>query len=128
MIKDRAETEADLGTLLPRDALCLSEASFWLPRRRPAPGSRPRGLEFLVPVLLLRRRMRFRLTRSAGEREKEPAGQCFWGAESSPGQRPTRGKLLAGAASSLRATALNATSLLSTTLFPQALAELKAAA
>lgn len=68
MMRDRAETEADLGTRLPREALCLSGTSFWVLSRRPPLGSRLRGVEFLVPVLLLRRRMRFRLTRSAAQR------------------------------------------------------------
>lgn len=75
MMRDRAETEADLGTRLPGEALCLSGTSFWLPSRRLPPGSRPRGVEFLVPVLLLRRRIRFRLTRSAAQR----GGGRVWG-------------------------------------------------
>ena len=75
MMRDRAETEADLGTRPPGEALCLSATSFWLLSRRLPPGSRPRGVEFLVPVLLLRRRMRFRLTRSAAQRR----GRRVWG-------------------------------------------------
>lgn len=74
-MRDRAETEADLGTRLPREALCLSGKSFWVLSRRPPLGSRLRGVEFLVPVLLLRRRMRFRLTRSAAQR----GGGRVWG-------------------------------------------------
>lgn len=75
MMRDRAETEADLGTRLPGEDFCLSGTSFWLLSRRLPPGSGPRGVEFLVPVLLLRRRMRFRLTRSAVQRE----GGRVWG-------------------------------------------------
>lgn len=75
MMRDRAETEADLGTRPPVEVLCLSGTSFWLLSRRLPPGSRPRGVEFLVPVLLLRRRMRFRLTRSAAQR----GGGRVWG-------------------------------------------------
>lgn len=74
-MRDRAETEADLGTRLPSEALCLSGTSLWVLSRRPPLGSRLRGVEFLVPVLLLRRRMRFRLTRSAAQRE----GGRVWG-------------------------------------------------
>lgn len=75
MMRDKAETEADLGTRLPGEALGFSTPSLWQLSRRLLPGSKPRGAEFLVPVLLLRRRMRFRLTRSAAQREEE------WGAE-----------------------------------------------
>lgn len=74
MMRDRAETEADLGTRLPGEVLGFSIPSFWLLSRRLLPGSKPLGAEFLVPVLLLRRRMRFRLTRSA-EREEEGGGK-----------------------------------------------------
>lgn len=69
MIRDRAETEADLGTLLPEDTLCFSGVFFGLPSLRPSPGSRALGVEFLVPVLLLRRRMRLRLKISADNAE-----------------------------------------------------------
>lgn len=74
MMRDRAETEADLGTRLPGEVLGFSVPSFWLLSRRLLPGSKPLGAEFLVPVLLLRRRIRFRLTRSA-EREEEGGGK-----------------------------------------------------
>lgn len=76
MMRDRAETEADLGTRPPGEVLCLSGTSFWLFSRRLPPGSRPRGVEFLVPVLLLRRRMRFRLTRSAAQRGRGKVWGC----------------------------------------------------
>ena len=69
MMRDKAETEADLGTRLPGEALGFSTPSLWQLSRRLLPGSKPRGAEFLVPVLLLRRRMRFRLTRSADSDE-----------------------------------------------------------
>lgn len=76
-MRDRAEMEADLGTRLPSTALCLSGISFWQLSRRLPLGSRPWGVEFLVPVLLLRRRMRFRLARSAVQR----GGGSVWGHE-----------------------------------------------
>lgn len=69
-MSDRAETEADLGTLPPEEMRCFPGVSFWPLSRRPLSGSRPRGLEFFVPVLLLRRRTRFKLARSAGSRTK----------------------------------------------------------
>lgn len=84
-MRDRAETEADLGTRLPREALCLSGTSFWVLSRRPPLGSRLRGVEFLVPVLLLRRRIRFRLTRSAAQ----TGGGRVWGCRSHPVPRRT---------------------------------------
>lgn len=52
MIRDRAETDADLGTFPPQGSLCLSGVSNWLPKRRGPVGSL--GDECLAPVLLLR--------------------------------------------------------------------------
>lgn len=52
MMSDRAETEADLGTLPPQGSLCLSGVSSWLPKRRGPAASL--GDECFPPVLLLR--------------------------------------------------------------------------
>lgn len=52
MMSDRAETEADFGTLPPQETLCLSGVSSWLPKRRGPVASL--GDECFPPVLLLR--------------------------------------------------------------------------
>lgn len=67
MMSDRADTEADLGTRPPLgEVLDFSGAeSLWLPRRRPRPASRARGVECRAPVLLLRRRAWLRAAVSA---------------------------------------------------------------
>lgn len=69
MMRDRADTEADLGTrppLPPGEALGFSgPGSLELPRRRPLPASRGRGVECRAPVLLLRRRAWLRTAVSA---------------------------------------------------------------
>lgn len=78
MMRDRADTEADLGTRPPlgetRDF--SGAGSLEPPRRRPRPASRARGVECRAPVLLLRRRAWLRAAVSAG-------GQQGWG---QPGQ------------------------------------------
>lgn len=62
MMRDKADTEADLGTRLPPppppgEARGFSgPGSLGPPRRRPLPPSRGRGVECRAPVLLLRRR------------------------------------------------------------------------
>lgn len=74
MMRDRADTEADLGTRPPlgetRDF--SGAGSLEPPRRRPRPASRARGVECRAPVLLLRRRAWLRAAVSAG-------GQQGWG-------------------------------------------------
>lgn len=69
MMRDRADTEADLGTRLPLppgEARGFSgPGSLEPPRRRPLPASRGRGVEFQAPVLLLRRRAWLRTAVSA---------------------------------------------------------------
>lgn len=67
MMRDRAETDADLGTFPPQGSLCLSGVSSWLPKRRGPAGSL--GDECLAPVLLLRIRIlrRFDTTTSAAD-------------------------------------------------------------
>lgn len=74
MMRDRADTDADLGTrpplllLLPPlgAALGLSMAgSLVAPSRRPRPVSKARGVECRAPVLLLRSRAWLRPTGSA---------------------------------------------------------------
>lgn len=74
MMRDRADTEADLGTRPPlgetRDF--SGAGSLEPPRRRPRPASRARGVECRAPVLLLRRRAWLRAAVSAG-------GQHGWG-------------------------------------------------
>lgn len=67
MMSDRADTEADLGTRPPLgEVLDFSGAeSLGLPRRRPRPASRARGVECRAPVLLLRRRAWLRAAVSA---------------------------------------------------------------
>lgn len=56
MMRERPETEADLGTF-PAEDLGFSGVSSWWAMRRDA----PRRKEGLVPVLLLRSRMRRKL-------------------------------------------------------------------
>lgn len=74
MMRDRAETEADLGTRPPplpplpplEEALDFSGAgSLGPPRRRPRPASRGLGVECRAPMLLLRRRAWLRAAVSA---------------------------------------------------------------
>ena len=69
MMRDRADTEADLGTRPPlgetRDF--SGAGSLEPPRRRPRPASRARGVECRAPVLLLRRRAWLRAAVSARE-------------------------------------------------------------
>lgn len=69
MMRDRADTEADLGTrppLPPGEARGFSgPGSLEPPRRRPLPASRGRGVECRAPVLLLRRRAWLRTAVSA---------------------------------------------------------------
>lgn len=56
MTRDRPETEADLGTLLDGGRGFSGVSSWWAMRREA-----PRRKDGLVPVLLLRSRMRRRL-------------------------------------------------------------------
>lgn len=56
MTRDRPETDADLGTLLDGDRGFSGVSSWWAIRREA-----PRRKDGLVPVLLLRSRMRRRL-------------------------------------------------------------------
>lgn len=71
MMRDRAETDADLGTFPPQGSLCLSGVSNWLPKRRGPVGSL--GDECLAPVLLLRILIlrRFDTTTSAAGVERQ---------------------------------------------------------
>lgn len=69
-MRERADTEADLGTLPPHGSLCLSGVSSWFPKRRGPAGSL--GDECLAPVLLLRiliLRMFDTTTSAAGQAE-----------------------------------------------------------
>lgn len=68
MTRDRPDTEADLGTLLDED-LGFSGVSSWWAMRREA----PRRKDGLVPVLLLRSRMRRRLETTPSTTERQTA-------------------------------------------------------
>lgn len=76
MMRDRPETEADLGTLQPVGVLGFSGVSSWWVMRREA----PLRYDGLVPVLLLRRRMRRRLetTPSVVGSEVESVSTNIW--------------------------------------------------
>lgn len=73
MMSDRAETEADLGTLPPQGSLCLSGVSSWFPKRRGPAASL--GDECLAPVLLLRILILRRLETTTSAAKSE--GQIF---------------------------------------------------
>lgn len=77
MTRDRPDTEADLGTL-PDGDLGFSGVSSWWAMRREA----PRRKDGLVPVLLLRSRMRRRLETTPSTTERQTASALvfhIWG-------------------------------------------------
>lgn len=59
MMRERVDTDADLGTLRPGERRCLSGVSSWFPKHGGLPCSL--GDECFVPVLLLRSLIRRRL-------------------------------------------------------------------